>query len=136
MVEFVDGMTKARRNLGATHAPSLSGRRVAAHRQDELGADRLADRLQHLARRGVAAGYGRWEAAIRGCLLAMRERGQLVPSADPDQLATALLAALQGGLLLAQIERSVRPLAAALDAMITLIGSMAMQPRASGHRGS
>jgi TetR/AcrR family transcriptional regulator, transcriptional repressor for nem operon len=92
--------------------------------------------LDHAARRGVAAGYGRWETAIRSCLQAMRDRGQLVPSADPGQLATAVLAALQGGLLLAQIERSVRPLAAALDAMIAHIGWLAIQPRAPGHGGS
>jgi TetR/AcrR family transcriptional regulator, transcriptional repressor for nem operon len=76
--------------------------------------------LDHAARRGVAAGYRRWETAIRNCLQGMHERGQLVPTADPGQLATAMLAALQGGLLLAQIERSTRPLAAALDAMIAL----------------
>jgi TetR/AcrR family transcriptional regulator, transcriptional repressor for nem operon len=86
--------------------------------------------LDHGARRGVAAGYRRWEAAIRDCLQGMHERGQLVPAADPDQLATAILAALQGGLLLAQIERSVRPLAAALDAMIALIQSLTTRPRA------
>ena len=80
--------------------------------------------LDHVARRNVAAGYNRWEAAIRACLRGMRDRGQLVPNADPDQLATALLAALQGGLLLAQVERDVRPLAAALDLMISLTGSL------------
>jgi TetR/AcrR family transcriptional regulator, transcriptional repressor for nem operon len=84
--------------------------------------------LDHGARRRVAAGYRRWEAAIRNCLQAMHERGQLEPAADPDQLATAMLAALQGGLLLAQIERSVRPLAAALDAMIALIQSLSARP--------
>jgi hypothetical protein len=40
------------------------------------------------------------------------------------QLATAILAALEGGLLLAQIERSTRPLAAALDVMISLTESL------------
>jgi hypothetical protein len=40
-----------------------------------------------------------------------------------------MLAALQGGLLLAQIERSVRPLAAALDVMISLTESLAPPPR-------
>jgi len=84
--------------------------------------------LDHVARRDVAAGYTRWEAAIRACLHRMRDRGQLIPAADPDQLATAMLAALQGGLLLAQVERSVRPLAAALDVMISLTESLA--PRA------
>jgi len=92
--------------------------------------------LDHAARQAVAAGYRRWEAAIRNCLQGMEERGQLGPAADPDQLATAMLAALQGGLLLAQVERSVRPLAAALDVMIALIQSLTIRPPASGARKS
>jgi len=47
-----------------------------------------------------------------------------VPAADPGQLAAAMLAALQGGLLLAHIERNTRPLAAALDTMISLTESL------------
>jgi TetR/AcrR family transcriptional regulator, transcriptional repressor for nem operon len=81
--------------------------------------------LDHVARDDVAAGCIRWEAAICACLQGMRDRGQLVAAADPGRLATAMLAALQGGLLLAQIERSVRPLAAALDVMISLTESLA-----------
>jgi AcrR family transcriptional regulator len=81
--------------------------------------------LDHAARHDVAAGFSRWEAAIRACLHGMRDRGQLVPAADPAQLATAMLAALEGGLLLAQIERNTRPLAAALDVMISLTESLA-----------
>lgn len=82
--------------------------------------------LDHAARRDVAAGYARWEAAISACLHGMRDRGELSAAADPGQLAIAVLAALQGGLLLAQVERDVRPLAAALDAMISLIASLAI----------
>jgi TetR/AcrR family transcriptional regulator, transcriptional repressor for nem operon len=83
--------------------------------------------LDHVARHDVAAGCIRWEAAITACLQRMRDRGQLGQAADPDQLGTAMLAALQGGLLLAQIERNVRPLAAALDVMISLTESLAPQ---------
>jgi hypothetical protein len=54
----------------------------------------------------------------------MRDRGQLSATADPGELATAVLAALQGGLLLAKVERNVRPLATALDVMISLIASL------------
>jgi hypothetical protein len=82
-----------------------------------------------VARHDVAAGFRRWEAAIRACLHGMRDRGQLIPSADPGQLATAILAALEGGLLLAQIERNTRPLAAALDVMISLTESLAPPPQ-------
>ena len=54
-------------------------------------------------------------------LLRMHALGRLAPEADPRQLALATLAALQGGLLLAKVQRDPEPLAAALDAMIALI---------------
>ncbi len=55
----------------------------------------------------------------------MRERGELRPDADPDGLALALLAAVQGGLLLNQTRRDAAPLEAAMDAMITYIRGFA-----------
>ena len=58
----------------------------------------------------------------------MRQLGGLAPEADPDQLALATLAALQGGLLLAQVDRDTKPLEAALDAMIALIEAIAAKP--------
>lgn len=76
------------------------------------------------ARDQVAAGMKRWEAAIQHRLREMHADGQLATDADPDKLALALLAALQGGLLLAQIERDTRPLEAALDAMLELIAKL------------
>jgi TetR/AcrR family transcriptional regulator, transcriptional repressor for nem operon len=85
--------------------------------------------LDHAARCDVAAGYSRWEAAISACLTGMRDRGQLSAAANPGQLAIAVLAALQGGLLLAKVERDVQPLAAALDVMISLIASLAPADR-------
>ena len=45
-------------------------------------------------------------------------RGELKPEANPAELATAVIAALQGGLLLAQTTRSSRPLELALDMAI------------------
>jgi TetR/AcrR family transcriptional regulator, transcriptional repressor for nem operon len=73
------------------------------------------------ARAEVSDGFKRWETAIRTGLREMHARGRLTPDADPDTLALALLAALQGGLLLTQIERDTKPLEAALDAMLELI---------------
>lgn len=72
------------------------------------------------ARAKVAAGLARWEQGIRSGLRTMHARGQL-GRLDPDELALATLAALQGGLLLTQIQRSTRPLQTALDAMLALI---------------
>ena len=73
------------------------------------------------ARAIVAASFKRWEASIMAGFLRMHALGRLAPEADPRQLAVALLAALQGGLLLAQVQRDPEPLAAALDALLTLI---------------
>src|SRR5690348_5091629 len=76
------------------------------------------------ARTVVAASFERWEASIMAGLLRMHALGRLAPVANPRQLALAMLAALEGGQLLAQIQRDPEPLAAALDAMLTLIGTL------------
>jgi hypothetical protein len=55
----------------------------------------------------------------------MHARGDLPAGADPDDLALATLAALQGGLLLAQVQRDTRPLEVALDAMLDRIQTLA-----------
>ena len=74
------------------------------------------------ARLRVASGYLRWEAAIRAGLAAMHRRGDL--AANPEDLALALLTALQGGLLMTQIHRNVRPLEVALDTVLDRIDSL------------
>ena len=75
------------------------------------------------ARADVAASFARWEAAIRGGLRAMHEAGRLAPDADAEALALATLAALQGGLLLSQVQRSTVPLEVALDTVIDHISA-------------
>ncbi len=72
----------------------------------------------------VAEGFKRWEAEIQSGLREMQARGELTPDTDPDTLALALLAALQGGLLLTQVKRDTKPLEAALDAMIELVARL------------
>ena len=76
------------------------------------------------ARAHVAEGFKRWEATIQSGLQEMHARGELPPDTDPDLLALALLAALQGGLLLTQVKRDTQPLEAALDAMIELVARL------------
>jgi len=73
------------------------------------------------ARELVAAGFARWELGFRNGITTMRERGLLGPDADPSALATTVMVALQGGLLLAQVQRDVRPLAIGLDTAIAAI---------------
>jgi TetR/AcrR family transcriptional regulator, transcriptional repressor for nem operon len=76
------------------------------------------------ARLAVARGFRRWEGRIRDGLLAMHARGDLPVGVDPDDLALATLAALQGGLLLTQIQRETKPLEVALDAMLDRIQAL------------
>jgi TetR/AcrR family transcriptional repressor of nem operon len=81
--------------------------------------------------------FARWEDGIRSGLRAMHARGELRKGADPDRLATALLAAVQGGLLLTQIRRTTKPLEAAIDAMLDHIESLRVplrHPRGSSSR--
>ena len=92
------------------------------------------------ARADLAAGFDRWRDGIRDGLRRMRAGGRLRADARPDDLALAMLAALQGGLLLAQVQRDTRPLEVALDAMISLVASWAppvptgRRPRGGGPR--
>lgn len=82
------------------------------------------------ARDDLAAGYQRWRDAIRAGLVDMKERGDLVESADPDQLATALLTTLQGGLLLTKTLRNSEALETSLNTMIDHIASFVARPPA------
>jgi TetR/AcrR family transcriptional regulator, transcriptional repressor for nem operon len=86
-----------------------------------LGAE-LAE-IDDRARTTVAATFDRWEAGIRAGLRNMHQRGEL--AADPDDLALATLAALQGGLLLTQMQRNTRPLEKSLDTMLAHIEACA-----------
>ena len=64
----------------------------------------------------MASSFERWRALLRDGLCSMQARGKLARDADPERLATATLAAIQGGLLLTQTQRDPGQLAAALDA--------------------
>jgi TetR/AcrR family transcriptional regulator, transcriptional repressor for nem operon len=72
-------------------------------------------------RDAVAEGFARWRAQFVHGLTAMRDRGELRADADPDHLATTLMAAFQGGLLLTQAARDVQPLRQALDGALAHI---------------
>jgi TetR/AcrR family transcriptional regulator, transcriptional repressor for nem operon len=72
------------------------------------------------ARALIAAGFQQWSAAISGGLRKLNATGQLPADTDPDDLALTLLAAVQGGLLLAQVQRDTRPLQTAVDTLLAL----------------
>jgi AcrR family transcriptional regulator len=77
------------------------------------------------ARTGLAAGFDRWETPIREGLRQMQADGKLRRGADPARLATATLAAIQGGLVLTQTRRDPQQLRIALDAAHAYLRSFA-----------
>ena len=73
------------------------------------------------ARALIAAGFDQWAAAISDGLRSLHTDGKLPADIAPDDLATTLLATLQGGLLLAQVQRSTRPFETAVDTLLALV---------------
>lgn len=71
-----------------------------------------------LARAQLSRSFAQWENIIREGLDVIATRGELPDHADVSNLALAMLAAIQGGLLLSQIRRDTAPLEAAVDTMI------------------
>ncbi len=77
------------------------------------------------ARTELAAGFDRWEAPLREGLRQMQAAGKLRRGAHPARLATATLAAIQGGLVLTQTRRDPQQLRIALDAAYAHLRSFA-----------
>jgi TetR/AcrR family transcriptional regulator, transcriptional repressor for nem operon len=120
---------------------------VAAQEQSELGTldglrawrDGLVDHARHVsgaggcplghlagqlvetdedARRQLADGFRRWAAVLRAAFRDLARSGALAPGVDPDQLGDAVLATMQGGLLLSQVQRDTAPLETGLDTLL------------------
>ena len=64
------------------------------------------------------AAFRRWEGLLARGLQTMQDRGDLVAGADPARLATAVIAALQGGMLLARLRGDIGPLQDALGGAV------------------
>jgi TetR/AcrR family transcriptional regulator, transcriptional repressor for nem operon len=77
-------------------------------------ASELSDRSE-AARTLLAKSFRTWESHLAGAFEAMVGAGELDAAVDKSVLATAVLGALQGGLLLAQTARSTKPLELSLD---------------------
>ena len=74
-------------------------------------------------REDLCNGLQRWQSLVHDGLRAMRERGELRPEADLEELSTALLAALQGGSLLSQTLRTAGPMRASMNAALAYVRS-------------
>ncbi len=71
-----------------------------------------------VARARLARSFAQWENLIRDGLVAIAARGELPDGTDIDRVALAMLAGVQGGLLLSQLRRDTAPLEAAVDTLI------------------
>jgi AcrR family transcriptional regulator len=84
------------------------------------------------ARLTLAASFARWEGQLRDGLHTMQVAGKLDRSANPTELATATMAAIQGGLLLTQTKRDPSQLAIALNAAYSHLRTHAAHTRERG----
>jgi len=73
------------------------------------------------ARRSLAAVFETWQGMLADGLARMRDSGELDRGADPEALAVAVIAALEGGYLLAGTMQDERPLMIALDMALDLV---------------
>ena len=100
---------------------------TAARRTQAIGGCQLGSLGGQLAesdpeaRALIAAGFERWAAAISDGLRSLHAEGKLPADIDPDDLATTLLATLEGGLLLAQVQRDIRPFETAINTLLALM---------------
>ena len=90
-------------------------------------ANELADQDEH-ARASLAELFQAWEELLAAELRRMQADGALTPDADPGRLAVGLMAALQGGYLLASTARDVRPMEIALDLALDHVRSYLTEP--------
>jgi TetR/AcrR family transcriptional repressor of nem operon len=67
------------------------------------------------ARQALAAHFATWERLLADGFQRMRDNGTLRADADPATLSVAVMAAVQGGYLLAQTAHDAEPMRVALD---------------------
>ncbi|MEU6218111.1 TetR family transcriptional regulator [Streptomyces sp. NPDC047022] len=77
------------------------------------------------SRQALNASLDAWQGMLVGTLTRLRTLGALAEDADPQRLSTGLLAALQGGYVLAQNAHSSEPMAVALDMALDHIACFA-----------
>ena len=77
-----------------------------------------------LARQALARLFSEWQGLLAGVLQRLQDGGALPPDVSIDQLATGLMAALQGGYMLSQTARNVTPMATSIDMALAHIESL------------
>ncbi|TDV51875.1 TetR/AcrR family transcriptional regulator [Actinophytocola oryzae] len=75
----------------------------------------------------LATYFAAWEKLIADGLRRMRAAGDLAAAADADKLATGLMAALQGGYLLAEAAHDITPMRISIDMALDHIRSFLVE---------
>jgi AcrR family transcriptional regulator len=101
---------------GGAYGCALGGMVVELSDQDEE------------ARTSLSEHFATWKGLLAKGFRRMQDDGVLSVEADPDAVATGLMAALQGGYLLAQADHDVAPMATALDMALAHIESLTTRP--------
>jgi AcrR family transcriptional regulator len=96
-------------------------------------ASELSDQDEQ-SRQSLAEMFAAWEMLISDGLRRMQKAGTLREDADPERLATFLMAALQGGYLLANAAHDVQPMAVALDVALERVKAFVVdKPAPAAH---
>jgi hypothetical protein len=98
-------------------------------------ANELSDQSNE-TRELLAHCFKEWESYFADGFRTMSNRGELDECSSPEELATTIMAAIQGGLLLAQTTRSTRPLELALDMAIGHVAAQRCEPRTRVRRAT
>lgn len=143
VVDFQVNAVLARQQSLLARVDSVSGLRewadavVAMNRtRDGVGGCPIGALVGQLAEQSSAArakledAFRTWESYLAAALRRMQERGELDAAADPAELGTGVMAALQGGLVLAQAGRSEQPVRTALGLAVDRV-ALAAAP--AGH---
>jgi TetR/AcrR family transcriptional regulator, transcriptional repressor for nem operon len=80
-----------------------------------------------IARARLTRSFAQWENIIHDSLVAIAARSELAEGTDIDRIALAMLAGIQGGLLLSEVRRDTAPLEAAVDTMIEHLSRLGMR---------
>lgn len=117
--EFIVEWQRRRRLVGGCPIGSLAAE--MADCDDEL-------------RKAIVAAFDSWESFLRRGLEMMKRRGELASNADPEALAEATLAAIQGGILLARTKKHLQPLRNALAGARAYLRSYALDQSGRAER--
>ena len=80
-------------------------------------------------RKAITRHFSAWQRLLEDGLTRMKDTGALRPEADVTTLTTGIMAALQGGYLLAQTARDIAPVKIALDMAFAHVRTYAAAPQ-------